>query len=224
MTRNKENGLVARIVAAVVRETFGVEGVVKGLSDNERFSCVDPKFLKKIKHKIKVMPWHSSYSQDLGTKARVIDLLGPCDDVPDYAVASSGDEKSRIQNNKYGGNFDQNQLIVLPTGIYLRHLNMTSGCLGYGYMYNLESIHFSRGYCLLVDRSIESHKEGHFITTKQIWETAVESMMQQFLDPKIEWSSEYIEMGHNDKILFGSEKCRDKVIETLGKCGLKKIE
>lgn len=211
-----------------------IDETLQDLPVNQRFSRVNGQVYETVPYKVQVIPAHSSYSQDMNGTSRIIDLMGPYKDVPNFAVASNEKERKRILKTSDGEVFGikQNQLIVLDKGIFFRHLDLN----GYSHKIraqNVEGIHFSNGYCVSQNKQrrqlqgtevgfggeianpYETYRYG--IGSPRIWGHLVEHMTDYFLTHNL-WTAE------SNKVLFGSERSRDKVVETFKKFGLKPVQ
>lgn len=217
----------------------GIEEIInetlQELPFNQRFSRVNGQISENIPYKVQVIPAHSSYSQDINGTPRNIDLMGPYKDVPNFAVASNEKERKRILKTSDGEVFGikQNQLIVLNDGIFFRHLNL-DGSRHEIKARNVEGIHFSNGYCVSQNkqkRQLQENEAGFGaqianpyektyrfgIGSPRIWGHLVEHMTDYFLTHNL-WTAE------SNKIIYGSERGRDKVVEVFEKLGLKPVQ
>ena len=174
-----------------------------GLTLNERFQRVKGHSTETAPYDIRVLPRHSSYCQGIGNKSRIIDLLGPYEDVPSFGAVSSTEEQKRIEKERW---HKQNQLVVLNNGVYFMHLILSPHHTGI-LTSNVEGVYFSPGY-----HGSENEKQY----TSILWEPVVEGMVDYFL-------KQNLLVGDSHKVIFGSERGRDKIIKTFDKLELKQI-
>ena len=203
----------------VVLSRNGIEKIMdetlQELPFNKRFSRVNGQTSENIPYKVQVISAYNSYSQDVNGTSRIIDLMGPYKDVPNFAVASNKKERKRILKSSDGEVFGdkQNQLIVLDNGVFFRHLDLN----GYGKeirAINIEGIHFSNGYCISQNkqkRQLQGNEAGfgaqisnryetyrYGIGSPRIWGDLVEHMTDYFLTHDL-WTAE------SNKVLYGSK-------------------
>lgn len=226
MKIRREISLVERIILAGVTATMGLEEamrqMLRGVPVNEAFDHVTPNWKTQYKYAVKVMPKHSSYLQDMGHTARIIDLNGPYESVPDFVIVSDEKERKLILGTSEHDvtGHKQNQLIVLDNGVFFRQLQL-NGYAGKTEINNIEGIHFSRGYC--VSRNEKSYAAGLYqcdTNPSLILEQTIKGMVRYFLDYNCDLYPELI----SNKIVFGSKRSRDSIIIALGENGLKKVE
>lgn len=207
---------------AILSKT-GIEKVIdetlQNLPVNRRFSRVNGKVYETIPYKVNLIHPHSSYSQDMNETSRIIDLIGPYEDVPNFAVASNKEERERILKPLqstldigYNSIVSQDQLIVLSHDVFYRQLNLSvrKRILAE----TIEGVHFSN--CRWISQKEVDGIRQRKIKNKRIWEHVVEDMADYFLT--------YTFNSDSTKVFYGSEEIRDKVIKVFDKFGLKLIK
>lgn len=210
---------------------------------------------EEIPYDIKVIPAHGSYSRDdksssgnyeerrLAEETRLarypIDLV-VYPGVPNFAIASTEDEKRKIGSESY---YKQNQLIVLDNCVFFRNLKLGS-LARHKYkidVTNIEGIYLDCGHCLFEKESWQGFEQkdpnGIYTDTRdkdsahvrsdtiwryktpRIWGHIVEEMINYFLS-----NQKYMFSADSHKVVVGSERSKNKVTEIFEKLGLKAIE
>jgi len=184
---------------------------------NLRYDTADKHSSEMIPYKVSVLPKDRSYSQESKEESRIIDLVGPSEDVPNFMVASDECEQKRILkdcNNRYESQ-EQSQLIVLNKCVLLRELRLNDS--NNIWIRGIEGVYLSSGYCFLPSKERgdpqEIKSEKH-----RIWEGLVESMTHYFLD-----LNSWLKVD-SSKVIYDSERSKAKLIAVFQKAGLKKIE
>ncbi len=165
------------------------------------------------------------------------DLVGPYEAIPYFFVANNEDERKAMKNT--GEDYIQNHLVVLDNGIFFRKLERirTRGQIDID---NEEGIFFSDGHEYFRNtqgRQLEKNEvpRGAWVndsywgcvgTPSRAWDYAVTGMIEYLvsfpLDDDVVGHQSFRFVDSN-KIIFGSERCRDKIIKTFDKLGLKLI-
>ena len=200
---------------------------------------------ESTKFKVNTLLCEGSYNHPKSRE--VFDLLGPCDHVPYYFVAKNPDEFEYMKRNDIG--LTQVQLVVQEQGIYLRELSAFHSENNID-IRNEEAIFFSDGHFYRLNSRREEPSEkyefgagGYQSTGGQKWRSyigspslawiaAVERMTSYFtglqiyppgIEEQVEETFGISLVGGGRKIIFGSERCKDTLLTTFDKLGLKPV-
>lgn len=201
-----------------------VDETIQGLPVNQRFERVDPQMDEEIPYRVRVIPRYNVYLNPF-RDGETIDLMGPHSEVPNFIAATDESEVKKMKKisveNTWG--YQQNQLIVLDRGVFFRHLELNKGYYFEGIKARtIEGMHLTEGYCVhknRENRNPQGWEKGYGgylngirygIGRPIIWESIVKDMIGYFLSHDI-WAA------RDNKIIFGSERSRDRVIEILEK-------
>jgi len=165
-------------------------------------------------------------------------LVGPYEAIPYFFVANDEDERKAMKDN--GRDYRQNHLVVLDKGVFFRTLERirTEGQI---WIDNEEGIFFSDGHeyfrntqCRQLEKNevprgawVSNEYWGAIGTPSRAWNYAVKGMVEYFVsfpfDDAVVGQQRFRFVDSN-KIIFGSERCKDRLIEVFNELGLHKIK
>lgn len=186
----------------------GIEDVIdeklNSLPLNQRLERANEDGTFSVNYKIKVLPKIASYFQNQDKITRIINLVGPVEDVPSFVIATDKNEYKEIKEKSKNDHW-QNQLVVLDKGIFYRDLKLWS------YTKKIKIVNMEEIF--LNNRGRYGTKEYHSL----IFGHLIDDMVKYFLN-----HYKYNTI-RDSKIVFGSERAKEQIIKSLDKLSVKKI-
>ncbi len=189
-------------------------------------------------HEIRVLNPFQSYVKPMkvigDVKNKRIDIVGLCEDMPNYLIASNEDEVKLFNKEVFSAGWlsCQNQLYVWDNGIFLRNLKQ-SYLPKKLIITNIEGVYLAEGYCVhenkekrplkntelgygAYNEKADGSKYRYGMGSPNIWECVIDQMIGYFLNTDFYCASDY-------KVIYGSERARDKLVEVFEKLGIPKL-